>query len=175
MAKWYGVHTISGHENKVRELLTRRAEVQGLWDYDLFEILIPTEKEQATRAGKRVVVDKKLFPGYILVQMNLTDDTYKLVRGTSGVTGFLQSGDKPVPLENYEVQRIMTTLEASKEAPKIAYNKNDIIRVVEGPFSEYTGKIEEVNGEREKLKVLINIFGRETPVELDFTQVERAQ
>jgi transcriptional antiterminator NusG len=175
MAKWYGVHTISGHENKVRELLTRRAEVQGLWDYDLFEILIPTEKEQATRAGKRVVVDKKLFPGYILVQMNLTDDTYKLVRGTSGVTGFLQSGDKPVPLENYEVQRIMTNLEASKEAPKIAYNKNDIIRVVEGPFSEYTGKIEEVNGEREKLKVLINIFGRETPVELDFTQVERAQ
>ena len=175
MAKWYGVHTISGHENKVRELLTRRAEVQGLWDYDLFEILIPTEKEQATRAGKRVVVDKKLFPGYILVQMNLTDDTYKLVRGTSGVTGFLQSGDKPVPLENYEVQRIMTNLEASKEAPKIAYNKNDIIRVVEGAFSEYTGKIEEVNGEREKLKVLINIFGRETPVELDFTQVERAQ
>lgn len=175
MAKWYGVHTISGHENKVRELLTRRAEVQGLWDYDLFEILIPTEREQATRNGKRVVVDKKLFPGYILVQMNLTDDTYKLVRGTSGVTGFLQSGDKPVPLENYEVQRIMTNLEASKEAPKIAYNKNDIIRVIEGPFSEYTGKIEEVNGEREKLKVLINIFGRETPVELDFTQVERAQ
>lgn len=95
MAKWYGVHTISGHENKVRELLTRRAEVQGLWDYDLFEILIPTEKEQATRAGKRVVVDKKLFPGYILVQMNLTDDTYKLVRGTSGVTGFLNQAISP--------------------------------------------------------------------------------
>lgn len=171
---WYAVHTIAGHENKVREVLTRRAQVVGLWDYDIFEILIPTEKEQSTRAGKRVVVDKKLFPGYILIRMNLTDDLFKLIKSTSGVTGFLQSGSRPVPLEDREVQRILNNLEASKEQPKVAYNKNDIIRVIEGPFSDYTGKIEEVNGEREKLKVLINIFGRETPVELDFTQVERA-
>ncbi|MBN8691387.1 MAG: transcription termination/antitermination factor NusG [Armatimonadetes bacterium] len=175
MAKaWYAVHTISGHENKVREVLTRRAQVEGFWDYDLFEILIPTEREQATRSGKRVVVDKKVFPGYILVQMNMTDDTYKLVKSTSGVTGFVQSGNKPVPLEDYEVRRIMSNLEASKETPKVAYVKADIIRVIEGPFSDYTGKIEEVNLEREKLKVLINIFGRETPVELDFAQVEKA-
>ncbi len=175
MAKaWYAVHTISGHENKVKEVLTRRAQVEGHWDYDMYEILIPTEKEQSTRSGKRVVVDKKLFPGYILIQMNLTDDVFKLIKSTSGVTGFLQSGSRPIPLEDSEVQRILKNLEASLEQPKIAYNKNDIIRVVEGPFGDYTGKIEEVNAEREKLKVMINIFGRETPVELDFTQVERA-
>lgn len=174
MARWYGVHTISGHENKVRDVLTRRAQVEGFWDADIFEILIPTEREQATRAGKRVLVDRKVFPGYILVQMNLTDDTFKLVKSTSGVTGFIQSGNKPVPLEDYEVDRIVRNLSESQEAPKVAYNKNDIIRVIEGPFIDYTGKIEEVNTEREKLKVLINIFGRETPVELDFVQVEKA-
>lgn len=170
---WYAVHTIAGHENKVRELLTRRAQVEGLWDYEVYQILIPTEQEMTTRNGKRMVRDKKVFPGYILVQMNMTDDTYKLVKSTSGVTGFIQSGSKPVPLEDYEVRRIMSNLESSKEAPKVQYHKNDIIRVVEGPFSDYTGKIEEVTADKEKLKVLINIFGRETPVELDFAQVEK--
>ncbi|MBS1705974.1 MAG: transcription termination/antitermination factor NusG [Armatimonadetes bacterium] len=174
MAKaWYAVHTIAGHENKVKDVLTRRAMVEGYWDIDLYEILIPIEQELATRSGKRVLVDRKVFPGYILIQMNLTDDTYKLVKSTSGVTGFVQSGNKPVPLEDYEVKRILTNLESSKEAPRVAYSKNDIIRVVEGPFSDYTGKIEEVTSDKEKLKVLINIFGRETPVELDFAQVEK--
>lgn len=170
---WYAVHTISGHENKVRDVLTRRAQVEGVWDLDIFQILIPTEQELQTRSGKRVVVDKKVFPGYILVQMSLTDDTFKLVKSTSGVTGFVQSGNKPVPLEEYEVRRIMSNLEANKEAPKVSWNKGDAIRVVEGPFSDFSGKIEEVNADREKLKVLINIFGRDTPVELDFSQVEK--
>jgi transcriptional antiterminator NusG len=170
---WYAVHTISGHENKVRDVLTRRAQVEGIWDHDIFEILIPTEQELQTRSGKRVVVDRKVFPGYILVQMALTDEAFKLVKSTSGVTGFVQSGNKPVPLEEYEVRRIMTNLEASKEAPKVSWNKGDAIRVVEGPFSDFSGKIEEVNSDREKLKVLINIFGRDTPVELDFSQVEK--
>lgn len=170
---WYAVHTIAGHENKVRDVLTRRAQVEGLWDMDIFQILIPTEQELQTRSGKRVVVDKKVFPGYILVQMSLTDDTFKLVKSTSGVTGFVQSGNKPVPLEEYEVRRIMSNLEQSKEAPKVSWQKNDAIRVVEGPFSDFSGKVEEVNAEKEKLKVLINIFGRDTPVELDFTQVEK--
>lgn len=174
MAKaWYAVHTIAGHENKVRDVLTRRATVEGAWGIDIYEILIPTEKELTTRGGKRVEVDRKVFPGYILIQMNLTDDTFKLVKSTSGVTGFVSSGNKPVPLEDYEVRRIMTNLETSKEAPRVAFSKNDIIRVVEGPFSDYTGKIEEVQTDRERLKVLINIFGRETPVDLEFTQVER--
>ena len=170
---WYAVHTIAGHENKVRDVLTRRAQVEGYWGQDLFQILIPTEQELQTRGGKRVVVDKKVFPGYILDQMSMTDDTYKLVKSTSGVTGFVQSGNKPVPLEEYEVRRIMTNLETSKEAPKVAWQKGDAIRVVEGPFSDFSGKIEEVNTDKEKLKVLINIFGRDTPVELEYTQVEK--
>ena len=174
MAKaWYAVHTIAGHENKVRDVLTRRAMVEGFWDYDVFQILIPTEQELTTRGGKRVLVDRKVFPGYILVQMNLTDDVYKLVKSTSGVTGFVQSGNKPLPLEDYEVKRIMKNLESSQEAPRVAFNLADIIRVIEGPFSDYTGKVEEVHADKEMLKVLINIFGRETPVELEFTQVER--
>ncbi len=170
---WYAVHTIAGHENKVKDVLTRRAQVEGLWEYDIFQILIPTEREMQTRNGKRYEMDRKVFPGYILVQMQLTDDAFKLVKSTSGVTGFVQSGNKPVPLEEYEVRRIMTNLEASKETPKVAWQKSEAIRVVEGPFSDFTGKIEEVNAEKEKLKVLINIFGRDTPVELDFNQVEK--
>lgn len=170
---WYAVHTIAGHENKVKDVLTRRAIVEGVWELDIFQILIPTEQELQTRNGKRYLRDKKVFPGYILVQMSLTDDTYKLVKSTSGVTGFVQSGNKPVPLEEYEVRRIMTNLEASKEAPKVSWNKGDAIRVVEGPFSDFSGKIEEVSPDKEKLKVLINIFGRDTPVELDFSQVEK--
>jgi transcriptional antiterminator NusG len=170
---WYAVHTIAGHENKVRDVLTRRAQVEGLWDYDIYQILIPTEQEMQTRAGKKHIIDKKVFPGYILVQMNLSDDAYKLVKSTSGVTGFVQSGNKPVPLEQYEIDRIVKNLEASKETPKVSWQKGDNIRVMEGPFSDFTGKIEEVNAEKEKLKVLINIFGRDTPVELDFQSVEK--
>lgn len=170
---WYAVHTIAGHENKVKDVLTRRAQVEGLWDYDIYEILIPTERELQTRNNKRYEIDKKVFPGYILVQMSLTDEAYKLVKSTSGVTGFVQSGNKPVPMEDYEVRRIQQNLAASQEAPKVNWNKNETIRVVEGPFSDFTGKIEEVTPEKETLKVLINIFGRDTPVELNFNQVEK--
>ncbi|HJP81989.1 MAG TPA: transcription termination/antitermination protein NusG [Fimbriimonadaceae bacterium] len=170
---WYAVHTIAGHEGKVKDVLTRRAQVEGLWNLDLFEILIPTEREMTTRNGKRYEMDRKVFPGYILIQMSLSDEAYKLVKSTSGVTGFVQSGNKPVPLEEYEVRRILSNLETSKEAPKVSWNKGDAIRVVEGPFSDFSGKIEEVNSDKEKLKVLINIFGRDTPVELDYNQVEK--
>ncbi|MBX3110405.1 MAG: transcription termination/antitermination factor NusG [Fimbriimonadaceae bacterium] len=170
---WYAVHTISGHENKVRDLLTRRAQVEGFWNFDLFDILIPTEQEAANRAGKRVTRERKVFPGYILVQMNLNDETFKLVKGTSGVTGFVSSGNKPVPMEDYEVSRILHNLERSKEVPKVAFDKGDIIRVIDGPFLDYTGRVEEVNSEKEKLKAMISIFGRDTPVELEFNQVQK--
>ncbi len=170
---WYAVHTIAGHENKVKDVLTRRAQVEGLWNLDIYEVLIPTERELTTRAGKRVERDRKVFPGYILIQMSLTDDAFKLVKSTSGVTGFVQSGNKPVPLEEYEVRRIMTNLEQSKETPKVSWQKNDTVRVIEGPFSDFVGKIEEVLADREKLRVLINIFGRDTPVELEFSSVEK--
>ena len=175
MAKsWFAVHTIAGHENKVRDILTRRAQVEGLWDLDIYEILIPTQKEVSLRSGKRVIVSKKVFPGYILVQMVMTDEVFKLIKSTSGVTGFVQSGRKPVPLEDYEVKRILTNLEASEDAPKVAFEKGDDIRVIDGPFMDYQGRIDEVNSNAEKLKVMIDIFGRDTPVELDFTQVEKA-
>lgn len=170
---WYAVHTIAGHENKVKDVLTRRAQVEGLWDYDIYEILIPTERELQTRNNKRYEIDRKVFPGYILVQMSLTDEAYKLVKSTSGVTGFVQSGNKPVPMEDYEVRRIQQNLAASQEAPKVNWSKDETIRVVEGPFSDFTGKIEEVSPEKETVKVLINIFGRDTPVELKFDQVEK--
>lgn len=170
---WYAVHTIAGHENKVKDVLTRRAQVEGLWNLDIYEVLIPTERELTTRAGKRVERDRKVFPGYILIQMSMTEDAFKLVKSTSGVTGFVQSGNKPVPLEEYEVRRIMTNLESSQEVPKVSWQKNDTVRVIEGPFSDFVGKVEEVLADREKLKVLINIFGRDTPVELEFTAVEK--
>ncbi len=170
---WYAVHTIAGHENKVKDVLTRRAQVQHLWEVDIDDVLIPTEQESAMRAGKRTVVKKKVFPGYILVKMVLTDEAFKLVKSTSGVTGFVQSGNRPVPLEDYEVQRILRNLESSEMTPKVSWEKGETIRVVDGPFVDYSGKIEEVNAERERLKVLINIFGRDTPVELEFNQVEK--
>ena len=170
---WFAVHTIAGHENKVRDVLTRRAQVEGLWQRDIYEVLIPTERELTTRAGKRVERDRKVFPGYILIQMAMSDEAYKLVKSTSGVTGFVQSGNKPVPLEEYEVRRIMTNLESSKEVPKVSWNKDENVRVIEGPFSDFVGRIEEVIADKEKLKVMINIFGRDTPVELEFSSVEK--
>lgn len=170
---WYAVHTISGHEKKVSEMLRRRADIANLWNVDVFDIMIPTEKELITRNGKRAERDRKVFPGYILVQMYLNDDTFKLVKGTNGVTGFVSSGNRPVPLEDYEVRRILSNLEQSQEAPKVSFNKTDIVRVIEGPFADYTGRIEEVNPDREKVKVMISIFGRDTAVELDFAHVQK--
>lgn len=154
-------------------MLRRRADIANLWNVDVFDIMIPTEKELVTRNGKRAERDRKVFPGYILVQMYLNDDTFKLVKGTNGVTGFVSSGNRPVPLEDYEVRRILSNLEQSQEAPKVSFNKTDIVRVIEGPFADYTGRIEEVNPDREKVKVMISIFGRDTAVELDFAHVQK--
>lgn len=170
---WYAVHTIAGHENKVRDVLTRRAMVEGHWQTSLHEILIPTEQELVSRNQKRVIVARKVFPGYILVHMDLTDDTYKLIKSTSGVTGFVQSGNKPVPMGDHEVQRILRNLEANQAAPKVAFNRGDNVRVTEGPFQDYNGRVEEVMPDREKVKVLITIFGRDTPVDIDFNQIEK--
>jgi len=170
---WYAVHTISGHENKVRDLLTRRAELFNQWPSEISEILIPTEQEMTTRNGKRLAVAKKVLPGYIWVYMELNDETFKTVKGTSGVTGFVSSGNKPVHMAEYEVRRILANIEKSMEQPKVMFNKGDVIRVVEGPFSDYTGRVEEVDSDKEKVKAMITIFGRDTPVELEFTQVQK--
>lgn len=171
---WYAIHTLSQHEQKVSRMLQRQAAVEGLWDREIFEILIPTEEGIRTRDGKRTSVEKKVFPGYILVRMILSDDSMHLVKRISGVTGFVSSGTKPVPIEDTEIQSILERIEKSRDRPRTAWVQGDTVRVIEGPFVDFTGKIEEVIPEREKLKVLITIFGRDTPVELDFDNVEKA-
>jgi len=170
---WYAVHTFAGHENKVKRIIERRAQIQGLWDSKLFQILIPTESELRVRGGKRTQVQKNVFPGYILAEMILDDDTWALIKTTSGVTGFVSSGDKPVPLSEREVRDILEGLEKTTQRPRVAWKKADAVRVNSGPFADFTGKIDEVDGDRERLRVLINIFGRDTPVELEFTDVEK--
>lgn len=171
---WYAVHTLSGHENKVKVNILRRAKSLGLQD-KIFRILIPTEEELRVRGGKRVSVRRKIFPGYILIEMVLDDQTWHLVRNTTGVTGFVSSGHRPVPIKDEEVQRILRSVQESKQRPKVKWNKGDTVRVLTGPFAELTGKIEEVNLEKERLKVMIELFGRDTPVELEFTQVEKME
>jgi len=169
---WYAIHTYSGHENKVKTNIERRAESMNLKD-KIHRILVPTEQEIRTRAGKKQEVQRKVFPGYVLIEMELDDSTYHLVKSTTGVTGFLTSGNKPVPLQDKEVRDILERIEAPDRKPKVRWQKDEVVRVTSGPFTDFTGKIEEVNPQKETLKVLISIFGRDTPVELEFTQVER--
>lgn len=169
---WYAVHTYAGHENKVKTTIERRAESMNLKD-KIFRILIPTEQELRMRGGKKQEIQRKIFPGYILIQMILDDSTWYLVKSTTGVTGFVSSGNKPVPLQDKEIANILQAVEGPRQKPKVQWEKGQVIRVTLGPFADFTGSIEEVNAAKEKLKVLISIFGRDTPVELDFGQVEK--
>ncbi len=169
---WYAVHTYSGHENKVMTNILRRAESMSLRE-KIFRILVPTEVETRTRAGKKTEVKRKVFPGYVLIDMVLDDATWYLVKSTTGVTGFVSSGNKPVPLQEREVRDILDSIETVTPIPVVRFDRGDFVRVISGPFTEFTGKIEDVNADKEKLKVLISIFGRDTPVELDFQQVEK--
>ena len=169
---WYAVHTYSGHENKVKTNIERRAESMGLRDR-IFRILIPTEQELRTRAGKKREVARKIFPGYVLIEMVLDDQTWYLVKSTTGVTGFVSSGNKPVPLQDKEVANILEAVEGPRQKPRVLWEKGQVVRVMSGPFADFTGTIEDLNVQKEKLRVLISIFGRDTPVELDFTQVEK--
>ena len=169
---WYAVHTYAGHENKVKTTIERRAESMNLKD-KVFRILIPTEQELRTRAGKKREVQRKIFPGYVLIEMVLDDSTWYLVKSTTGVTGFVSSGNKPVPLQEKEIANILQAVEGPRQKPKVLWEVNQVIRVTAGPFADFTGTIQEVNVQKEKVKVLISIFGRDTPVELDFTQIEK--
>lgn len=169
---WYAVHTYAGHENKVKTTIERRAESMNLKD-KVFRILIPTEQELRTRAGKKREIQRKIFPGYILIEMVLDDSTWYLVKSTTGVTGFVSSGNKPVPLQEKEIANILAAVEGPRQKPKVLWEINQVIRITTGPFADFTGTIQEVNVQKEKVKVLISIFGRDTPVELDFTQIEK--
>jgi len=169
---WYAVHTYAGHENKVKTTIERRAESMNLKD-KIFRILIPTEQELRTRAGKKREIQRKIFPGYVLIEMVLDDSTWYLVKSTTGVTGFVTSGNRPVPLQEKEIANILQAAEGPRQKPKIQWETGQVIRVTSGPFADFTGTIQDVNVHKEKLRVLISIFGRDTPVELDLTQVEK--
>jgi len=169
---WYAVHTYSGHENKVKTNIERRAESLGLKD-KITRILVPVEEETRNRNGRRTQIKRKVFPGYLLIEMELNDATWYLVKNTIGVTGFVSSGNKPVPIQDQEINNILESLEGGAVKAKPTWQKGEVVRVTAGPFAEFTGTIEEVNTDKEKVKVLISIFGRDTPVELDFNQIER--
>jgi transcriptional antiterminator NusG len=172
---WYVVHTYSGHEAKVMNNILRRAETMRKSD-KIVRIVVPMETETKTRAGKKTEVKRKLYPGYVFINMVMDDSTWDLVKSTIGVTGFIpptDPGKKPVPLPDREIKEILEAVEGNTPVPVIKFEKGEVVRVTAGPFTEFTGKIEEVNADKEKLKVLISIFGRDTPVELDFQQVEK--
>jgi transcriptional antiterminator NusG len=172
--QWYIVHTYSGFENKVKESLEQRVNAYGL-QAEIGEILIPTEQVAEMRGGKKVVSSKRFFPGYILVEMHMTDHAWHVVKNTPKVTGFVGAGAKPTPLTREEVDQILNqvTEAAEKPKPKYSFDKGDQVRINEGPFTSFNGVVDEVNNERNTLKVMVTIFGRSTPVELDFLQVEK--
>lgn len=175
MAKeWYIVHTYSGFEKKVAESLKQRVQAYDLED-QIGEVLIPTEDVVEMKGGKKVVSPKRFFPGYVLVQMEMNDDTWHVVKNTPKVTGFVGAGQKPAPLTQEEVDQVIhqVTVAAEKPKPKYVFEPGETVRIIDGPFSNFSGLVDEVNLDRNTLKVMVTIFGRSTPVELDFLQVEK--
>jgi len=171
--EWYVVHCYSGYENKVKNNLEQRIESMQMQE-QVFEVVVPTEDEIEVRDGKRRVVERRVFPGYILIQMILTDDSWYVVRNTPGVTGFVGMGNDPTPLRPEEVQAILKRMEAEAPRIKVTYKTGQKVRIVDGPFNEFIGVVDEIDMDRAIVRVLVSFFGRETPVELDFLQVEKA-
>ncbi|MSP43655.1 MAG: transcription termination/antitermination protein NusG [Alphaproteobacteria bacterium] len=172
--RWYIVHAYSNFEKKVAESIREQAEAQGLADR-FEEILVPTEDVVEMRRGRKIQSERKFFPGYVLVKMELSDETYHLIRNTSKVTGFLGSGNRPMPVPDVEVARIMNQVQEGIERPKpvISFEIGEQVRVSDGPFASFSGLVEEVDSDRARLKVAVSIFGRATPVELEYGQVEK--
>ena len=169
---WYVVHCYSGYENKVRHSIEQRIETMGM-SHKIFDVVVPTEEEIEIKDGKRRTVERRVFPGYILVQMLMDEDSWYVVRNTPGVTGFVGMGNDPTPLRPDEVSKIMNRMEA--EAPKVKFNFQigEKVRIGTGPFADFIGTVQEIDAERAKVRVLVSFFGRETPVELDFLHVEK--
>jgi transcriptional antiterminator NusG len=172
---WYVVHTYSGHENKVKSNLERKVATLGLQE-KICQVIIPMENVAEVKEGKRVTTLRKFFPGYVIVEMELDDQTWEVIRNLPGVSGFIGAGNKPVPLKPGEFDIIKDRMEdkGDKPRPKLKFEKGETVRVIEGPFVNFSGVIEEVNEEKSKLKIVISIFGRPMPLELDVFQVERA-
>jgi len=170
---WFVVHCYSGYENKVRHNLEQRIETMGMKD-KIFDIVVPTEEEIEVKEGKRRTVERRVFPGYILVNMVMTEESWYVVRNTPGVTGFVGMGNTPTPLRPEEVSQIIKRMEAEAPRIKVTFKSGERVRIVDGPFNDFRGTVAEIDMERAKVRVMVNFFGRETPVELDFLQVEKA-
>ena len=173
-AKWYIVHAYSNFEKKVAEAIRAEAAIQGLSE-NFEEVLVPTEEVVEVRKGRKINAERKYFPGYVLVKMDMTDAAYHLVKNTPKVTGFLGSGKKPIPVSEAEVKRILGQMEddADRPRPTVSYEIGETVNVIDGHFQSFNGVVEEVDDENARLKVAINIFGRATPVELEYDQVEK--
>ena len=170
---WYVIHCYSGYESKVRHNLEQRIETMQMQN-QIFQVVVPTEDEIEVRDGKRRVVERRVFPGYILVQMILSDDSWYVVRNTPGVTGFVGMGNEPTALRPEEVQAILKRMEAEAPKIKVTFRSGQKVRIIDGPFNEFIGVVDDIDMERAKVRVMVSFFGRETPVELDFLQVEKA-
>lgn len=170
---WYVLHCYSGYENKVRHNLEQRIDSMGMKNM-IFDVVVPTEEEIEVKEGKRRTVERRVFPGYILVNMVLTEDSWYVVRNTPGVTSFVGQGNEPLPLRPEEVSQIIKRMEADAPRIKVTFKQGERVRIVDGPFNDFRGNVDEIDMERAKVRVMVNFFGRETPVELDFLQVEKA-
>jgi len=170
---WYVIHCYSGYENKVRHNLEQRIETMGMKN-KIFDVVIPTQEEIEVKDGKRRVVERHVFPGYVLVNMILTEESWYVVRNTPGVTGFVGMGNQPTALRPEEVAQILRRMEAEVPHIKVTFKVGERVRIVDGPFNDFRGTVSEIDMERTKVRVMVNFFGRETPVELDFLQVEKA-
>lgn len=170
---WYVIHCYSGYENKVRHNLEQRIETMGMKDR-IFDVVIPTQEEIEVKEGKRRLVERHVFPGYVLVNMILSEESWYVVRNTPGVTGFVGMGNQPTALRPEEVTQILKRMEAEAPHIKVTFKTGERIRIVDGPFNDFRGIVADIDMERTKVRVMVNFFGRETPVELDFLQVEKA-
>ncbi|MCX6057881.1 MAG: transcription termination/antitermination protein NusG [Chloroflexi bacterium] len=170
---WYVIHCYSGYENKVRHNLEQRIETMGMKD-KIFDVVIPTQEEIEVKDGKRRTVERHIFPGYVLVNLALSEESWYVVRNTPGVTGFVGMGNSPTPLRPEEVSQIVKRMEAEAPTVKVSYKAGERVRIVDGPFNDFRGMVAEIDMARTKVRVMVSFFGRETPVELDFLQVEKA-
>ena len=170
---WYVIHCYSGYENKVRHNLEQRIETMGMKD-KIFDVVIPTQEEIEVKDGKRKTVERHIFPGYVLVNLALSEESWYVVRNTPGVTGFVGMGNNPTPLRPEEVAQIVKRMEAEAPTVKVSFKVGERVRIVDGPFNDFRGMVSEIDMERTKVRVMVSFFGRETPVELDFLQVEKA-
>ncbi len=173
LKNWYVLHTYSGYEDSVAFNLKQRIESMGMED-KIFDVIVPKEKKIKIRDGKRTTVEEKIFPGYVLVEMIVTDDSWYVVRNTPNVTGFVGSGTVPTPISEDEIKALQKRMGVEEPKFKVDFIVGDLVRIMDGPFKEYEGKVSEVDESKGKVKVLVSIFGRETPVELDFLQVKKS-